>query len=420
VSDRLWWRIAARNLWRNPRRTLLAGGALGFGFGAAVTMVAVADGMTREMVVTGTAAVSGQIQIHAEDYLPARHTWSTIGGQDGTDVSHLLDAVSADPQVRAATPRVYGGGLLSVGDYTIAGLLMGVDPARERRVSRILAGLPDDQVPATGSHDVLIGSETARRLHAKVGSELVIVTPAADGSLGNDLYRVSGIYHTGLAELDGGLAVMPIDALQTLLALPPERIHEVALSLDDPWAASAVADSLTRLPALASLHVAVEPWNVFRPELASFATLARSTNGMLVAIVFLMAIFGVTNTLLMATFERRREFAVEGALGVSRAALARSVVYEGLLLGTFSLLAGAIVFTPLLYWWHVAPPDASRLVGNFTVSGALVRPVLRADPSLDTSLAVAAALLVTSVLAAVYPAFRTSRIAPAETLGGRQ
>jgi len=249
---------------------------------------------------------------------------------------------------------------------------------------------------------------------------VVLVAPAADGSLGNDLYIVTGIFHTGLAELDAGLAVLPLDALQQLLALAPNRAHELAIALTDPWEAPIAAAAVDSLPSLRGLGLAVEPWTVFRPELASFAELARGTNGLLVAIVFLMAIFGVTNTLLLATFERRREFAVEGALGVSRGALARSVIYEGAMLGVLSLVAGALVSIPILYWWHTAPPDVTSLIGTFTISGTLMRPTLQADPSLGPALAVAAALLATAVLAALYPAIRTSRLAPAETLGGRQ
>ena len=86
----------------------------------------------------------------------------------------------------------------------------------------------------------------------------------------------------------------------------------------------------------------------------------------------------------------------------------------------FSLTVGAALAALVVYWWHVQPPDLSRFVGNFTVSGALVRPVLRAEPSWQAPLQAAAALLVTSLLAALYPAFRATRIAPADALAGRE
>ena len=190
--------------------------------------------------------------------------------------------------------------------------------------------------------------------------------------------------------------------------------------MSDPWAAPALARALAADSVFEGLDVTVEPWTTFRPELANYAQLAKAWNGVLIAIVFLMAVFGVTNTLLMSTFERRREFAVEGALGVGRGAVARTVIYEGIVLGVVSLTIGAVLAAVVVYWWHARPPDLSRFVGAFTVSGALVRPVLRAEPSWQAPLQAAGALLVTSLLAALYPAFRATRIAPADVLAGRE
>ena len=416
----IWWRIAARNLGRQPRRTALSVSALAFGFAAAVVMVAVSDGMTASMIENGTEVLSGQIRLQSRGYLPARETYETIGGADGTDLDTLVRRVAALAGVTGAAPRVYGGGLVSAGPHTIAVELAGMDPARERGVSRVLEAMIAGRVPAPGSRSIAVGDESARKLGVHPGDTVVVVAPASDGSLGNDLYQVSGVFHTGLAELDAGFAVLPLPALQELLALAPTRVHEVAVTVSDPWAAPAVARALAADPALARLGVTVEPWTTFQPELAQYAQLARAWNGLLIAIVFLMAIFGVTNTLLMSTFERRREFAVEGALGADRGAIARTVVYEGLLLGVVSLAIGALLAGVVVYWWSTSPLDLSRFVGAFTVSGALVRPVLRAVPSWQVPLQAGAALLLTSLLATLYPAFRATRIPPADALSGRE
>lgn len=416
----VWWRIAVRNLGRNPRRTALSVAALAFGFAAAVVMVAVSDGMTADMIDNGTAILSGQLQLHARDYLPARDTYTTVGGTTGADLDALLRRVSAVPGVTGVAPRVYGGGLVSAGDRTIAAELVGMDPARERSVSRVLQAIVAGRAPAPGSRSIALGEESARKLGVAPGDTVVVVAPAADGSLGNDLYVVSGVFRTGLAPLDAGFAILPLPALQSLLALAPTRVHELAVSVQDPWAAPGVARLLADDPALAPLRVAVEPWTDFQPELAQYARLSRAWNGVLIGFVFVIALFGVTNTLLMSTFERRREFAVEGALGATRAAIARTVVYEGLLLGVVSLAVGGAAAAAVGYWWSVAPLDLSRVVGAFTLSGALVRPVLRTVLSWQVPLEAAAALLFTSLVAALYPAFRATRIPPADALAGRE
>jgi ABC-type lipoprotein release transport system permease subunit len=141
-------------------------------------------------------------------------------------------------------------------------------------------------------------------------------------------------------------------------------------------------------------------------------------NGIIVGIIFVMAVFGVANTMLLGTFERRREFAVVRALGTQPASVAITVVYEGLIMGVLALAAGAAVSVPVLYWLHNYPPDLSNLFGDISMSGAVIRPVLRADYSVGGPLASAIGLLLTSILSALYPAYRAVKIPPADALAG--
>ncbi len=419
ASDRgIWWRIAFRNLGRHRRRTAITAAALAVGFVASVLLIGLSDGITWEMVENGTRVITGQVQVNDSEFIEDRSLYHTLGGADGVDVENLLAAAESDPLVEAAAPRVYGGGLLSSGEETIAGVLMGIDVERESRVTILLNGLRDGDLPTPGANEVLVGAEAARQLGIDVGDELVVVAPAADGSLGNDLFTVSGIFYTGLVALDRTHALLPIGDLQFLLALDSDRIHEVALRVPDVWASPDAArnlgSSVADLPG-----VEVRSWTEFRAELREYAVLAETFNGVIAAIVFGMAIFGVANTMLMATYERRREFAVVRALGTSPVRVAWTVVLEGLILGVMSLVLGALLAAPLMIWFHNAPPDLSSVFGDFTMQGALVRPILTVRYSVDGPVWAGSALLVTSLIAALYPAFRAVRVPPADALSGR-
>ena len=416
----IWWRLAWRNLWRNRKRTLITASALAFGYLASVTMIGLWHGMIGEMIDTGTNLVSGQLQLHSPDYYPERSMYSTLGGREGIDVDELVRLTRETPGVLAASPRVYGGGLVSSGTETVAGMLVGVDPNLEGEVTRLIATPAEGRAPRAGQREIFMGRDMADLLEVGVGAEVVLVAPAADGSLGNDLYRVSGVFETGMSVLDGSLGILPIRSLQELLALPENRVHEVAATVEDAWDAPALGDSLAAASAVRGLDypVSPRPWTVFRAELAAYADLAGAANGIIVGIVFIMAVFGVANTMLLGTFERRREFAVVLALGTNPSSVARTVVYEGMVLGILALAAGAALSAPVLYWLHNYPPDLSNLFGDFTMAGAVVRPVLRADYTVDGPLWSAAGLLITSVLSALYPAYRAVRIPPADALAG--
>jgi len=413
-----WWRIGWRNLGRNRRRTLITMGGLAFGYLAVVLLVAWMEGLTAEMIDSATSTLTGQLQIHDLEYRPERKIYDTIGDRDGADVDALVGEVAADPVVDAAAPRVYAGGLVSSGEATTAGLLMGIDSELEPQVSKILNAVVEGRPPEAGSNDIVIGVEMARQLAVGIGDEVVLVVPAADGSMGNDLYTVSGIFSSGLAELDATYAMMPIASLQFLMALEPNRVHEIAASVNDPWLAPEAADRIATRLGLDELGIEVEPWTRLRPEMLDYAKLVQAWNGVIIFIVFAIAIFGVANTMLMATYERRREIAVMLALGTTPFAIVRSVLAEALCLGAISIGIGAALTLPLMLWFYYAPPSLSWLYGDFTMLGALIRPVLRVEWNPGMWFWSGVALWITTLVAALYPAARAARIPPADTLSG--
>jgi len=417
MTGHVWWRIAWRNVWRNRKRTAITTGALAIGFVASTLMIGLSEGIVTQMIENGTDLLSGQIQVYQDGYKPERSLFTTIGGREGADVASLLDRIDREPGVRASTPRVYAGGLVSSGDETNAGFLLGVDPQREPGVSRILDAIETGEMPPAGERQALLGAVMAEKLRVEVGSEIVLVVGAADGSMGNDVYTVSGTFRTGSAELDGAYAILRIETLQELAVLEENRVHEITVAVDEPWASAQVAASL-EAGIRESVEARAEPWTDFRPDLAEYALLAGSFNWVIVLIVFVMAIFGVANTMLMATWERRREFAVVRALGSPSSGVIRTVVFETLVLGTVSLVVGLALAVPLMFWWSAAPPDLSWLAGDFTMAGVLVQVTLRVQPSVQGPLLSATGLMITVLLAGLYPAIRSARQSPADILAG--
>lgn len=414
----VWLRIAWRNVWRNPKRTAITVGALAIGFAAATVMVGLSDGIVAQMIENGTGLLSGQIQLHQNGYKPERSLYSTVGGSEGTDLGALLATLQSDPSVVGVAPRIYAGGLVSSGDETSAASFIGLVPDRERSVTRILDTLEDGRLPEPGARELMVGTEMARKLRVEVGAELVIVAGAADGSMANDRFILSGVYRTGSVGLDGAFAFFDLATLQEFLVMDPSRIHEIAIGVDQPWAAAEVAERLQNRTAALDLDVTLEPWIRFQPDLAEYAQLAASSNWLIVGTVFVMAIFGVANTMLMATWERRREFAVVRALGAPGRGVVGTVVLETLVLGTVALGVGVLLTAPIILWWSAAPPDLGWIVGDFSMAGAMVSANLRVDLSIQGPLFSAIGLMVTVLLAGIYPAVRSARQPPADILAG--
>jgi ABC-type lipoprotein release transport system permease subunit len=410
------WRLGWRNLWRNPRRSLLTVGAVAVAFAVLIVIEGLREGMARQMLDNGTRLMLGHLQIHDGAYLPDRGLHDTLGGEGGTDVPGFLRRVEAAAGVEVAAPRVFGFGLLSTGPRSAGAQLMGVDPAREARLTSLLSAVSIGRgLAGAPPGSVLLGRILAEELGAGVGAEVAVVTQAVDGSIGNELLRVHGIFETGLAGLDRTLALVRLDELQALLTLTPGRIHEVAARLSDPRQSVEVAAALASGAALPP-GARVEPWQRLAPALIDYLGLLRGWSWVMVGIVGAFAALGVLNTMLMAVFERTREMGALAALGMRPWQILTMVLAESLALAAIGLAAGLGLGAAGMTYFALHGWDLSRWTHGLTIAGVLLDPVLRGAWTWDRAGTTALVLGGITVLAALLPARRAARLRPVEAL----
>ena len=352
MSGRLL-RLAWRNLWGNPRRTLIAMSAIGLGYAMLLFVACLMAGLRQQMIESGTGLLLSDIEVHAPDYYPDRPIQRTLGGRNGTDVNTLVAAIAADPRVKAASPRVYGFGLVSATHQSAGAQLLGVVPDLEQKVTVLHTRMVKGSYLTAGMpKGVVMGDKLATMIGVEVGSEIVLLTPAADGSTGNDLYTVAGMFHTGLEAMDQGLVLMPLGSLQELLRLPPGRIHEVGIELHDIDAATTTAAAL-EVQLRKTIPVRVRPWLELVPELADYVQFNRRVTFFLFFIFFVLTAMGIVNTMLMAIIERTRELGMLMAVGMRPAQVVGLIVGEAASLAVASLVLGGALGVPLLWYLQV-------------------------------------------------------------------
>jgi ABC-type lipoprotein release transport system permease subunit len=236
-------KIGWRNLWRNPRGTLLTALALGLGLALLLISLGLLDGLHEKMVGDGVRFGTGHVVIQAKGYqdtgsqellLPARVVATTAEFLHTEPMKHIVRGVSA---------RLLASGLLSSAANAAGVGIIGVIPQEERAVSliplRIVEGtnLIDDKRPG-----VVIGAELARKLEVKVGSKVVLMSqavqqPGTEGTVANEggmqstLLRVSGIFRTGVQAIDAHIIHLPLAVAQALLGVP-DRVTQVAILLE--------------------------------------------------------------------------------------------------------------------------------------------------------------------------------------------
>jgi ABC-type lipoprotein release transport system permease subunit len=405
---RLAGRLGWRNLWRNPRRSVITTLGVAAAFLILIVLIGLLGGVREQLLRNGTELMLGHLQVHHAEYLPDRHVADTIATGD---LAGLLARVGTHPDIRALAPRVHADGLIASEGASAGGRLLGVDPEREGRVTVLLDDIDGDRLGGPGSHDIVLGADLAREIGAPVGSAVAVVVQAADGSLGNELFTVVGLIRTGLPGIDRILAVAHLADVQRLLALDGDAVHEVALLVGAPMAADAVAADLERAGLLPEPSRA-RSWGELAPQLRDYMAMSEGASGVIILVVALFAAFGVLNSMMMAVFERTREFGMLHAIGTRPALILLSLLTEAMLLAALGLAAGlaagALVMRDMIgRGW-----DLTRWTGEMAVLGTRLDPVWRGVWQWDQVGWAAAGLAVAALIAVLIPASRILRLDP--------
>lgn len=403
-------RMAWRNLWRNSRRTALALAAIGLSVTLVLAYTSILRAYGQWIVETITGPMLGHVQAHAPLWRKDRLMERTL-----RDVDATLAALRGDPDVASATARVYAPALAAREEEGFAVVVMGIDSRAESGAARLLT----DVVEPLREREALIGRQLAELMNVRVGDEVAVVGQGVDGSLANDLFTVKGLVTTSVDLVNRQGILIELSDAQTLFAMPDEA-HEIVIHARRPGTAAALAGRLAGASHLSNAEVL--DWQTLAPEMVTLVRITDLAGLLVLLLVFIAAAAGVANTMVMATFERTREFGMLLALGTHPSRLVRLVIAESMTLGVVGAVMGSLIGIALVMITHQTGIDYSWLAGGgpSELSFAGLRFSLRFYPALsvvDVARAIGA-VCVTSLLAATWPALRASRLQPVQALRG--
>ncbi|HSB64696.1 MAG TPA: FtsX-like permease family protein, partial [Thermoanaerobaculia bacterium] len=338
---RRWARLAARNLRRHARRTILTGSIVVVGF-VAVTMTAGFVSQTFSSLKAATIRGTGG-HLRLLDPKAAGKTDDEASVLLLDDWQGLAAIVGKDPRVVQSMPKLSFFGLVAKGEKSAAYLGTGTIPALEKNAS-----LASDTV-ASGTFfsnpdadDVMLGSGLARAIGARVGELITVMATTPDGSLNAVDATVVAVLSYPIKEIDDRLLFLPYAAASKLLK-SEGKANMLVLLLRDDVDVDAAARDLARRLAAAGRPVVVKTWL----ETAAFYKQVRL---LYIAIFFFVGlvlstvvVLAAANTMTMSVFERTREIGTLLAIGMERGQIRTIFLLEGFLLGAVGSLIGAAV-----------------------------------------------------------------------------
>lgn len=398
--------FAWRNIWRNKRRTAITLAAVGFTAAILIVSYTLMEGLMIHSVSNATNLVMGETQIHVKKYLVNRSLYKSIPDPEG-----ILSTLKK--KNIPGTARSYGYGLVASGTKSAGATFWGVDPDAESRVFELARHVGQGEfLPSKAKKGIVLGRKLARSLNASIGTEIVVVVQAADGSLGNELFYVAGILKAAGDMVDRNAAIIHKDDYEELF-VSEGRIHEIALNTKSKMELSLLAGEAEA----AAPDLDVKTWRQLAPTLSDMMNIFDVAIWIFGFIFFLAGGLGVMNTMLMATFERIREFGILKAIGTTPWRIVRDVTAEALVLTLAAIVIGSLVGLAGAWYLQVVGLDTTMFgSADYTISGIAFDPVWKAIISVKAVLAPGAVLLVICLLASIYPAIIAARLDPVKAI----
>ena len=399
-------RIAWRNLWRNPKRSLVLISAVVVCIASLILTLAYINGMLQQMVQSSIEFHIGEIEIYAkgfnEDRDPARH----IRRPDA--IYHFLEETES---VRSYAPRVEGRGLISSSRSSAGVQIVGIEPEKEASITLVKRSVTAGSYPSTGrNREILIGERTARRLKVGVGDKVVLTVQTVRNELAADAFTVCGVFRTISKDFDRYMVYIPIDAARKLLEIE-KGITGIAVRTVDLKAAEKIKSLLAK-----SFGDGVEvfTWGELEPLVMDMVEISRKWTFIFFVAIFIILSIGIINTQNIAVYERMHEIGVIRALGTGPLFIFSMIMAETFFLGLVGLVVGFIVTYPAVLYFSVRGLDLALFAEGLQMLG--LGATIYFDIGMIDILYCALSVLVTSFLGAFAPALRASRLEPVRAM----
>ncbi len=403
---KLLLKLAWRNVLRNKRRTVLSGMAVGITLASMIFIDGLYIGMLDSMIKTATDTFLGQGQIHAEGFRSTLDVEKTINNSED-----ILRSLGSENLISDFAPRTLSIGMLSSPSGVNSVALYGIEPEKEERISMIDEAIKDGHyLESEGTGQILIGSKTAETLEVETGGRLVLtMAQAATGELSQDMFRVAGIFHMGIREVDRGMAFVNITKARELLALGHDT-HEVALKFKN--IDNAGDRSLMFWKKYSVKGNEAIGWKVLMPQLNSAIELTDIGTVISSFLAFCIVAVIIMHSLFMSLYERMFEFGVLRAVGTRPVKMALMIFFEAASVSFISILLGLGLAFLVMQIFSVYGINYKGIeFGGITIA-EFIYPTMTVNQFTFYPLLI----FIFSIIAAIYPAIFAAKMTPAKAM----
>ena len=396
-----------RNIWRNKRRTAVILTAVIIGVWSMIFLGALMRGISDRMRQNGIATLTGHIQIHRNGFRSDPVIENRI-----TSPEAVFSALSLLPEDAHWAPRIRVSAVASNARHSAGLNLVGIEPAREAEVSFIGGAVVQGRyLESDDPLGIVVGEAFIEKFETQLGNKLVLMAQDAKGEIASRAFRIVGVFEAELESTEKQFVFVHVDASQKMLGVGDD-ICEVAVLLSSHRQVEATAASLRRR--LPEETYSIETWKELLPLVRAMLDMHDSFIFIWFLAVFIAMGFGLVNTILMAVFERIREFGLMRSLGMRSRLVVAEVLAESFFLLIIGMAAGNLLGLFSIWVLSTAGIDLSAFSAGMEFVGMsrIVYPALAIRDIVTAN----ATVLFLGLAVSLYPALKAARINPVEAM----
>lgn len=348
------------------------------------------------------------------------HVTVSEAGGGLTDWQQTMRQISSHPRIQQQAPYIVGQGMLTKGKSVNGAIIRGILPDYERKVSQLANKMKAGKMEnlEDRKYGIVLGQELAWQLGLTMGSKVTVVAPRGQITPAGLLPRlrrftVVGIFKVGMYEYDSGLALIHIGDAARLLRTEG-KVTGLRLKLDDVYQARKVSGELK-----AQLGGRFNIGNWTREHANFFRALKIEKRVMFIILLLIVAVaaFNIISTLVMMVTDKQADIAILRTLGLSPGSIMKVFMVQGTAIGIIGTILGGVVgVVTALNVETLVPAIESFLNTKFFPADVYIISDFPAELRWPDVIKITLASFVMSIFATLYPAWRASRIQPAEAL----
>ncbi|HEY3150366.1 MAG TPA: lipoprotein-releasing ABC transporter permease subunit [Candidatus Binatia bacterium] len=389
-----------------------------------ITVISVLGVMIGVMTLNVVMAVMSGFEETLRDRLLGinAHIALIRSGEPLRDYENLIQQVSKENGVVAATPTIYGQVMLTAGSRVSGVVVRGIDPDRVNRVVNVQSFLREGNLDGLKTQHpiqvedrtvllpgIILGERLANQLGVFTGSAVQVVSPLGSPTAIGVIpkvrrFFVAGILRTGMSEIDSTLVFMGLAEAQKFFELG-DAVTNIELRIRNVDQSRQVAEQIQRR---LGFPYFAEDWTRLWPNLFSALKLEKTVYFLVLLLMILIGAFNIVSTLVMVVMEKKKDIAILRSMGASQQSIRRIFLLKGCIIGILGTVLGAILgllVCLLISQYQFDLPDGVFLIKTVPVR---IYPM--------NFIMVTIASLAVCLIASIYPARQAAKLDPVEII----